>query len=70
MRSKFGLNIKLTGVNSEDHTFATGLAGGSLNGSLVTRNGTLYANDSTERDFYEFGNTCELPECIEQLGVF
>ena len=58
IKAELGLTLTLTGVKEEHHMFVQGLAGGSQSGNLESRNGTLYANDSTEKELYTFGNSC------------
>ena len=66
-----GLDLAFKGVKDVDHTFVQGLAGGSaIDGRLVARNGTLFANSSTEKQMYGFGNTCEYNICILTKWVF
>lgn len=58
MRSKLGLDIELLEVKGGKYSSVFGLVGGSQNGSLLAENGTGYAKNSSEEQFYEFGNTC------------
>lgn len=60
LRPSLGLDISLTELKETDHSSVGGLAGGSVNGSLVASNGTFYSNSSDEEAFNEFGMTCKI----------
>ena len=60
MESKLGLALRLNGIREVNHTCVKGIAGGSLNGELVSRNETFhYTNTSAESDIYAFENSCK-----------
>ena len=52
------MNIKLLPRGDFVKT-AVGLAGSSVNGSMVSRNGTKYSLNASEYDLFEFGESCK-----------
>lgn len=53
------LNIKMKPKGIFSDLQSLGLAGSSVNGVLISGNGSKYSNNSSEHDLFDFGESCK-----------
>ena len=54
------MDISLSPQGQIVNETAVGLAGSTINGSLVSANSTEFSVNSSEHDFFDFGESCKV----------